>query len=175
MGIEIRGKDEEKMAKTKHWKESTASFLLTVIPGVTQLIQRKLTEQIKEEPKVLPSIYKKSHTGYLPLTERSAEELRVELQGVAIRIEEVEKLNDATVRIADMLTKGEIKTIVENYTNPKKLILTNFLAGLSRGLGLTLGTAVVLSILVVILSKFLTLPIIGDYVKDILTYIKAHQ
>ncbi|MMZ68564.1 hypothetical protein D1872_312650 [compost metagenome] len=78
-------------------------------------------------------------------------------------------------QIADSLEKSQIKDIIENYSNPKKRIITNFTAGLSRGLGLTLGTFVFLGLLGLILSQFVNMPIIGQYIADLLSYIDDYK
>ena len=88
---------------------------------------------------------------------------------------EVKKLNTRLDQIADSLEKSQIKDIIENYSNPKKRIITNFTAGLSRGLGLTLGTFVFLGLLGLILSQFVNMPIIGQYIADLLSYIDDYK
>lgn len=88
---------------------------------------------------------------------------------------EVRRLNARLDKIADSLEKSEFKDILENYTNPKKRILTNLLAGISRGLGLSLGTFVILGILGYIASLFLNVPVIGEYLAEIKKYIDANN
>ncbi|WP_068778357.1 DUF5665 domain-containing protein [Paenibacillus sp. GM2] len=85
---------------------------------------------------------------------------------------EVGRLNQRLDFIAAKLEKAKIKDIIENYTNPKRLILSNFMAGLSRGLGLSIGTFIVLGLLGWILSLFVNLPMIGDYIKELQDYIQ---
>ncbi|MOA61969.1 hypothetical protein D3C78_1872450 [compost metagenome] len=72
-----------------------------------------------------------------------------------------------------MLEKADFKDILENYTNPKKRVLTNFVAGLSRGLGLSVGTFVILGLLGWLLSLFVDLPMVGDYIKSLQDYIQS--
>ncbi|WP_435922430.1 DUF5665 domain-containing protein [Paenibacillus sp. DYY-L-2] len=86
---------------------------------------------------------------------------------------EVKRLNGRLDSIADMLEKSDFKDILENYTDPKRRLLTNFTAGLARGLGLTVGTFVVLGLLGWILSLFVDLPMIGDYIKNLQNYINS--
>ncbi|MGF7048336.1 hypothetical protein J2T13_002843 [Paenibacillus sp. DS2015] len=88
---------------------------------------------------------------------------------------EVKKLNLRLDQIADSLDKAEFKDIIENYSNPKKRMITNFTAGLSRGLGLSLGTFVVLGLLGYILSIFVDMPLIGKYISDLQSYIDAYK
>ncbi|KQY93018.1 hypothetical protein ASD24_21785 [Paenibacillus sp. Root52] len=88
---------------------------------------------------------------------------------------EVKKLNTRLDQIADSLEKAQIKDIIENYTNPKKRIITNFTAGMARGLGLTVGTFVVLGLLGYLLSQFVNMPIVGQYIADLLGYIEDYK
>ncbi|MDH6675541.1 hypothetical protein M2277_006249 [Paenibacillus sp. LBL] len=84
---------------------------------------------------------------------------------------EVKKLNTRLDKIAATLEKSEMKDMIDNYMNPKKRIIANLTAGLSRGLGLTLGTALVLGLLGYILSFFVNVPMIGDFISDLQGYI----
>lgn len=88
---------------------------------------------------------------------------------------EVKRLNARLDKIADSLEKSEFRDILENYTDPKKRIITNLMAGVSRGLGLSLGTFVVLGILGYVLSLFLKVPVIGEYLGEIKQYIDANS
>lgn len=86
---------------------------------------------------------------------------------------EVKRLNGRLDQIADMLEKSEFKDILENYTNPKKRVISNFMAGMSRGLGLSIGTFVVLGLLGWLLSLFVDLPMVGNYIKSLQDYIQS--
>lgn len=86
---------------------------------------------------------------------------------------EVKRLNTRLDKLADMLEKSEFKDILENYTDPKKRIVTNLMAGVARGLGLSLGTFVILGLLGYIVSLFLDVPVIGEYLAEIKKYIDA--
>ena len=88
---------------------------------------------------------------------------------------EVKRLNTRLNDIATALEKAEFLDMIENYTNPRKRLISNFTAGLSRGLGLTLGTAVVLALLGWIISWFVSLPIIGEYIGNLQQYIDAYK
>ncbi|MBE0341895.1 hypothetical protein E4V51_12830 [Paenibacillus sp. 28ISP30-2] len=90
---------------------------------------------------------------------------------------EVKRLNKRLDQIADMLEKVEFRDVLETYSNPKKRIISNLTAGIARGLGLTLGTVVILALLAWLLSFLvqLNLPIIGDFIAELLSYIKMSQ
>ncbi len=90
---------------------------------------------------------------------------------------EVKRLNKRLDQIADTLEKAEFKDILENYSSTKRRIISNLTAGISRGLGLTLGTVVILALLAWLLSFLvqLNLPVIGDFIAELLGYIKMSQ
>lgn len=90
-------------------------------------------------------------------------------------LQQVRKVNERMDKIAMFLEDIRLADIVQNYTKPRKLIYINFLAGLARGLGLTIGTAIILAILGWLLGQSLSIPIIGDYIKAIMDYIMSYQ
>jgi len=90
-------------------------------------------------------------------------------------LQQVRSLNHKMDKLALFLEDIRIADIVQNYTAPRKLLLTNFLAGLARGLGLTLGTAIVLAIFGSLLSQFISVPFIGDYIRQIIDYVGAYN
>lgn len=88
---------------------------------------------------------------------------------------EVKRLNTRLDQIGEALDKASYKDLIENYTTPRKRIIANFTAGLSRGLGLTVGTAIVLALLGWIMSWFVTIPVIGEFISDLQHYIDAYK
>lgn len=58
--------------------------------------------------------------------------------------------------------------------NRKKLLLTNLLAGISRGVGIGIGVTIISAVLVIILQKIVTLniPVIGEYIADVVEIVK---
>jgi len=90
-------------------------------------------------------------------------------------IQEVRKLNRRMDKIAFFLEDINLADIVQNYTAPRKLFWTNFFAGLARGLGLTIGTAIVLAIFGSFLTQFFSIPIIGDYIRQIVDYVESYR
>ncbi len=102
------------------------------------------------------------------------EELMANMDQLLKRLDEIEQLKNRMDRLSLFLKKTEIADILLNYTRPRRLLLTNFLAGLARGLGLTLGTAIVLVILGSFISQFFSIPIIGDYIRQIVDYLNNY-
>ena len=67
-----------------------------------------------------------------------------------------------------------IAEYVEYLEHPGKLLWTNFLIGIARGLGSTLGLAIVLGILVYFMQNLITLnlPLISDWIANFITMIQ---
>jgi hypothetical protein len=90
-------------------------------------------------------------------------------------LKQVRELNERMDKIAMFLEDIRLADVIQNYTAPRKLLWINFLAGLARGLGLTIGTAIVLALFGSVLSKFLSVPIIGDYIRQLVDYVNAYR
>lgn len=103
------------------------------------------------------------------------ERLLAQIDHLSKEIAEVRKLNERMDKIAMFLEDIRLADVIQNYTAPRKLLWTNFLAGLARGLGLTIGTAIVLALFGSLLSQFLSIPIIGDYIRQIIDYIESYR
>lgn len=81
---------------------------------------------------------------------------------------EVTRLNKQLEDISIALRKGDFKDLVENYTDWKRRIISNFTAGVARGLGLSVGTVVVIALLTWIASVMASLGV--PYVSDFFDY-----
>ena len=73
------------------------------------------------------------------------------------------------------------KLIDSNFTdmiallgNRKKLLITNLIAGISRGVGIGIGVTIITALLVFALQKIVTLniPVIGEYISDIVDIVE---
>lgn len=108
-------------------------------------------------------------------TPTPTDRLIAKLDEVMERLEEVRHLHSRMDKIALFLEQVRFTDFVENYSTPRKVLLTNFLAGLARGLGLTIGTAIVLTLFGAIVSKFLSIPYVGEYIKQIVDYVNSYN
>lgn len=86
--------------------------------------------------------------------------------------ERFEKLLD---KLENMTTNGRLKDMAYHFTNKKEVIKVNFLAGLARGVGLTLGTAIFIAIFVFILSQMISLPVIGEWIANVLEVVDQYR
>lgn len=87
-----------------------------------------------------------------------------------ILIKKLDELNES-------LTKSNILEITTLLGNRKELLIRNFIAGISRGVGIGIGVTVITAILIIILQKIVTLniPVIGEYVADIVDIVQKSR
>lgn len=81
----------------------------------------------------------------------------------------IEKLNENLDKINYILSKNNVIELVELLGNSKKLIWRNFMAGISKGIGIGLGVTILSAVLIYLLQKIvrLNIPVIGEYISDI--------
>ncbi len=88
--------------------------------------------------------------------------------------EELTRLAKVTEELTRTMEKTRIAEYVQYLDHPFKLLWTNFLIGIARGLGSTIGLALVLGIFVYFVQKLvlLNLPGIGDFIADFIVMIQ---
>ena len=69
-----------------------------------------------------------------------------------------------------------IAEYMELLQKPTRLILTNFIAGIARGLGIALGATLVFALMLEFLRRviLLNMPGIGSFVAEIMKFVEAH-
>ena len=83
-------------------------------------------------------------------------------------------LIDKIYKLNNKLLDSNISEIATILGNRKKLLLTNLIAGISRGVGIGIGVTIITAILLGILQKIvqMNIPIIGEYVSDIVDIVE---
>lgn len=71
----------------------------------------------------------------------------------------------------DILGSDDFDEYVNFIKSPGRTFLFNFLRGTGFGLGAILGTAVIMSLILYIVGLLGGLPIVGDYVRNIVSHI----
>lgn len=89
----------------------------------------------------------------------------------------IDKLNKNLDTINSILSEKNIKELSEILGDNKKIIFKNFFAGISKGIGLGIGVSLISAIIVILLQKIvkLNIPVIGDYVADIIEIVKSSR
>ncbi len=85
--------------------------------------------------------------------------------------EKIERLD----RLAERLENVGLEDYVRLSRNPNRLLWLNFISGIARGLGFTLGTALVLAILYKVLARLISMniPYLTEILIDFVEMIKG--
>ncbi|HOB34414.1 MAG TPA: DUF5665 domain-containing protein [Bacillota bacterium] len=86
------------------------------------------------------------------------------------------KVSQQLQRLAEQMEKFNLAEYMEMLNNPRRYLMINFIAGLSRGLGIAIGFTVLGAITLMLLKRLvvLNLPIIGDFIADIVVIVQEH-
>ncbi len=71
--------------------------------------------------------------------------------------------------LAENMDKMKLNEYVEYVNNPKRMFRVNFFAGIARGFGMAVGFTILGALVVYVLQWIvrLNLPVIGDFIADI--------
>lgn len=80
-------------------------------------------------------------------------------------------------KISESLEKSNIMEITYILGNKKEILKRNLIAGIARGVGIGIGVTLITAILIYILQKIilLNIPIIGDYIADIVQIVEKNN
>lgn len=86
------------------------------------------------------------------------------------------KVEQKVDEIALKLEKIKIDSYVELMSDTKQLIKKNFVAGISKGIGMAIGFTILGAIALLLLRKIvaMNIPIIGRYVSDIAQIVEVN-
>ena len=91
--------------------------------------------------------------------------------------EKINILSKAVEHLNNILQEGNFVELTYLIGNKKEMFIRNFLAGISRGIGIGIGVTIITAVLVLILQKIVTLniPIIGEYIADIVEIVQRSR
>ena len=94
-----------------------------------------------------------------------------------IKNEQKEKLQNSIDNLIRIFQKSNIEVWSYLLGNRKEIIKRNFIAGIARGVGIGIGVTIITAILIIILQKIVTLniPIIGEYISDIIDIVQKSR
>lgn len=86
------------------------------------------------------------------------------------------KLNKNIDKLNKRLEEKNLQELIYILGNKKEIIKRNLWAGISRGVGIGIGVTIMTAILVFLLQKIVTLniPIIGEYIAEIVEIVEKH-
>lgn len=91
------------------------------------------------------------------------------------RIEDKLNILEAGIgMINEKLTKSEMHNILYILGSKKEILKRNLLAGIARGIGTGIGFTIITAIIIYFLQRIvrLNIPIIGEYINDIVEIVK---
>lgn len=92
------------------------------------------------------------------------------------RTTETVELEKETIRnlhkLAYMLEGMRLREFVAHMQNPRRMLLTNFAAGVARGFGFIVGMTVVVGLALFVLREMVDLPLIGKYIARIVEIVR---
>jgi hypothetical protein len=86
----------------------------------------------------------------------------------------LKKINEKVTDIAANIERTQIADYVQLLNHPRRLIWTNLLFGISRGVGIAIGFAVFAATIVYVLKFIgaLNIPFVGDYITEIVRHVQ---
>lgn len=80
-------------------------------------------------------------------------------------------------RLTDTLERMHLDDYLEYVSNRRRMLFSNFLYGMMRGLGFAIGFTVLGALVVVILKNLVSenMPVIGDFVAEVIHAIEARM
>lgn len=88
------------------------------------------------------------------------------------------KLLDKSInKLTNILEEMNVNELIYILGSRKEIILRNLYAGVFRGVGIGIGITIITAILVLVLRKIVTLniPVIGEYVSDIVDIVEKSR
>jgi len=86
-------------------------------------------------------------------------------------------LNHNIEKLIEMMQKSQIREISMFLGSKKRMFFSNFFAGIFRGIGFSIGFTIITAIVIIILQKIvlLNIPVIGEYLNDIIQILEMSQ
>ena len=87
------------------------------------------------------------------------------------------KIGKKVDKISKILEKSNIIELSYIIGNKKEILKRNLIAGISRGVGIGIGITIITAIIVYLLRRLimLNIPVIGDYIADIVEIVERSR
>ena len=87
------------------------------------------------------------------------------------------KLNQKIDKISKTLEKSNIIELSYVIGSKKEILKRNLIAGIARGVGIGIGVTIITAIIIYLLRRLITLniPVIGDYIADIVEIVERSK
>jgi len=87
------------------------------------------------------------------------------------------KINKKINKINSILEKSNIIELSYVVGSKKEILKRNLIAGIARGVGIGIGVTIVTAIIILLLRRLimLNIPVIGDYIADIVEIVEKNK
>ena len=87
------------------------------------------------------------------------------------------KINEKIDKINNILERSNIIELSYLVGSKKEILKRNLIAGIARGVGIGIGVTVVTAIIILLLRRLimLNIPVIGDYIADIVDIVERSR
>ena len=94
-----------------------------------------------------------------------------------IKNKKIEALNTSINHLIETFQKSNIEEWTYIFGSKKEIIKRNLIAGIFRGVGIGIGVTIITAILIILLQRIvaLNIPIIGEYIADIVEIVQRSR
>ena len=94
-----------------------------------------------------------------------------------IKNKKIDILNTSINNLLEIFQKSNIEEWTYIFGSKKEIIKRNIIAGIFRGVGIGIGVTIITAILIIILRKIvaLNIPVIGEYIADIVEIVQRSR
>ena len=94
-----------------------------------------------------------------------------------IKNKKIDILNNSINNLIETFQKSNIEEWTYIFGSKKEIIKRNFIAGVFRGVGIGIGVTIITAILIILLQRIvaLNIPIIGEYIADIVEIVQRSR
>ncbi len=89
----------------------------------------------------------------------------------------MKELNKKIEKLSQDMERFNLAEYLELLNNPRRFIWINFVGGLFRGLGIALGASILGALVLFMLQRLvvLNLPLIGDFIAELVRIVQTHM
>ena len=94
-----------------------------------------------------------------------------------IKNKKIEVLNTSINNLIETFQKSNIEEWTYILGSKKEIIKRNLIAGIFRGVGIGIGVTIITALLIIILQRIvaLNIPVIGEYIADIVEIVQKSR